>query len=316
MHGALKVGVPLGEYFASPTLVAEGQLKLRAKYHDDVVYPFFYGALEHEAFGGEVEFFEDGPPIAMASLFSQPSEIESFVPPKVEDSVILQRPLEAMSILSDKIQGEALIVGVVISPFSLPILQLGFVEYLNLMNDQPELLAQLYRKNEHFVIEWGNAQLAAGANAIGYFDPMSSPTILPHEKFLEFGFPLMKKFMSSLNGPSATLLASGYSEPIFNQIAQTGSVIAGVAAKENLADVKKTANKRFTIMGNLNAIEMRTWSEKQAYEHVYNAIQAGAPGGGFILSDTHGEIPIQVPEQTLLAIVAATEEFGRYPIEK
>jgi len=36
-------------------------------------------------------------------------------------------------------------------------------------------------------------------------------------------------------------------------------------------------------------------------------------GGGFILSDNHGEIPWQVPESVLLAISRATKKYGTYP---
>ena len=43
---------------------------------------------------------------------------------------------------------------------------------------------------------------------------------------------------------------------------------------------------------------------------------AGAPGGGFILSDAHGEIPFQVSDDILLTISETVHSMGVYPITK
>jgi uroporphyrinogen decarboxylase len=315
MHGALEVGVPLDKYYQSARLLAEGQLRLRAKYRDDIVYPFFYGAIEIEAFGGEVEFFADGPPNSVGPLLSDPRQITDLAPPTVTESEPLRRVLDTLATLSNAIAGESLIVGVIMSPFSLPIMQLGFEQYLTLLYEQPELARRLQAVNESFSVTWANAQLAAGANAIGYFDPVSSPTVLSAELFSEFGLPMMRRVMSEINGPCAALLASGLCEPLIDDLATTGAVIVGASSDEDLAKVKAAAAGRLAVMGNLNGIEMRRWTPDQAREEARHAIAAGAPGGGFILSDTHGEIPIQVPEDVLLAISDAVREFGRYPID-
>jgi len=59
---------------------------------------------------------------------------------------------------------------------------------------------------------------------------------------------------------------------------------------------------------------MRRWSNEEAIEKVKEAIHKAASGGGFILSDNHGEIPYQVPESVLLAISEAVHKYGNYPI--
>ena len=59
---------------------------------------------------------------------------------------------------------------------------------------------------------------------------------------------------------------------------------------------------------------MTGWDSSTAEKKVRNVIEKAAPGGGFILSDSHGEIPWQVPEDVLLAISHAVQKWGRYPI--
>lgn len=315
MHGALEVGVPLDEYYRSGALVAEGQLRLRAKYRDDVLYPFFYGALEVAAFGGEVEFFADGPPNAVGPLLTDPAQIRDLVAPDVRHSDVLRAPLEALRITSDAVAGEALTVGVIMSPFSMPVMQVGFAEYLALLYEQPDLARQLLAINADFAIEWANAQLAAGADAIGYFDPVASPTVLPADMFATFGRPLLRQCLAAIAGPCAGLLASGLSMPLVDDLADAAAVIVEVSSDEDVAEVKAAAGGRLTVMGNLNGIEMRRWTPTEAHAITRDLIREAAPGGGFILSDTHGEIPLQVPEDVLLAISDAVAEFGHYPID-
>ena len=65
-------------------------------------------------------------------------------------------------------------------------------------------------------------------------------------------------------------------------------------------------DQKLTVLGNLNGIEMRRWTPAQAEAIVKEAIVKAGPGGGFILSDNHGEIPWQVPDEVLAAISKAT----------
>jgi uroporphyrinogen decarboxylase len=105
-----------------------------------------------------------------------PEEIERLAPPAVADSPILQRILAVIEQLRARVGDAVPIMGVSIAPFSLPVMQMGFEAYLDLMHDRPELLDRLLRINEAYCVEWSNAQLAAGATAISYTDPVCSPS--------------------------------------------------------------------------------------------------------------------------------------------
>jgi uroporphyrinogen decarboxylase len=61
LHGARELNLSIRDYFSEARYVAEGQLRMRAKFRHDCLYAFFYAALEVEAWGGEVIYREDGP---------------------------------------------------------------------------------------------------------------------------------------------------------------------------------------------------------------------------------------------------------------
>ncbi len=315
MHGARELGISIKKYFSNPANVVEGQLRMQARYGHDCFYMLTYAAIDVEAWGGEIIFRDDGPPVAGQPIIRKPEDIEKLEPPKVKESSCLGRVLTATASLKANAGNEVPIIGVVLSPFSLPVIQMGFDKYIELMYDRPELFAQLMRKNEEFCVEWANAQLAAGATAIAYFDPVSSPTITPREMSLRTGFDIARRTISRIKGPVAMCQASGRSLPVVDDVAQLGVPMIGASTLEDLADVKAACSVKLCVLGNLNGIEMRRWTPEQAEAEVKNAIAKAGRGGGFILCDNHGEIPWQGPGDGLESISDAVKKGGRYPLD-
>ncbi|NWJ52438.1 MAG: uroporphyrinogen decarboxylase family protein [Bacteroidetes bacterium] len=313
LHGAKELGLSIKDYFSKAKYVVEGQLTMQKKYQNDCFYTFFYAPLEVEAWGGEVIYVEDGPPNSGEPVIQSIEKILSLDAPIVKNSKCLHKVLEATSLI--KATNEHVpIIGVVMSPFSLPVMQLGFDKYLELIYHYPIHFNRLMQLNKAFCIEWANAQLAAGATAICYFDPLSSPTMIEPSLVRKTGFTIANELFTQINGPTATHLASGHTLSVMDDLAGLGTSTVGVSSLEDLAELKKVANHRFTLLGNLNGIEMCRWSVSEAEQKVKEAIGKAAVGGGFILSDNHGEIPYQVKEEVLMAISEATREWGSYPI--
>lgn len=315
LHGAKELGLSIQDYFSRSDYVVEGQMRLLQKYRGDCLYPFFYAPIETEAWGGDVIYLPDGPPNTGRPIIRSAEEIDHLEPPKVMESPCLRRVLEAIQGLKARVGDTVPIIAVAISPFSLPAMQLGFDKYIELIYEQPDRFERLMRINEAFTVEWANAQLAAGATAICYFDPVSSTTNIPRELYLKTGQQVAKRTLARIHGPTATHLASGRGLPIMADIADTGTAVVGVSALEDLAELKAAVGKRMSLLGNLNGIAMRRWTPEEAEAEVKRAIAKAGRGGGLLLGDNHGEIPWQVPDAVLLAIADAVERWGRYPLD-
>ncbi|BCB26894.1 hypothetical protein SKTS_17800 [Sulfurimicrobium lacus] len=315
MHGAKELGLSIRDYFSRAEFVAEGQMRLLEKYRSDCLYPFYYASLENEAFGGETIFIDDGPPNSGGPVIGRSEDIDRLAPPRVADLACLQRGLETIRILKERVGDSVPIMGSVISPFSLPILQMGFDRYIELIYEQPERFARLMAVNQSFCADWANAQLAAGATAIGYADPMSSTTNIPRALYLKTGHRVAMETLRLIKGPAAIHLASGRGLGIAEDIVATGTPAVGVSTLEDLTEWKSAVGDRLTLLGNLNGVTMRHWTGAEAEHEVKQAIAKAGRGGGFILADNHGEIPWQVPDEVLLAIREAVDLWGRYPLD-
>ncbi len=315
LHGAREMGLTIEAYYSCAKNVAEGQRRLLEKYRGDCLYSFYYASIEVEAWGGNTIFLPDGPPLCGAPVIKSAKDIDSLESPKVMEASGLLKVLETNRLLKAQVGDTVPIIAVVISPFSLPIMQMGFDKYIELIYEEPQRFEQLMDVNIAFSVEWANAQLASGATAICYFDPLSSTTNIPRDLYLKTGQQVAKRTLAQIKGPTATHMASGRCLPILSDIADTGTAVVGVSTLEDIGELKALANKRVTLLGNLNGVEMRRWKAEDAEMAVKCAIAKAGRGGGFILSDNHGEIPWQVPEEVLLAIRNAVERWGYYPLD-
>lgn len=316
MHGAKELGLSIKEYFSKSENVVKGQMLLLEKYNNDCINPFFYAPVEIEAWGGEVIYSDDGPPNSGEPFIRRISQIKNLEIPEPGQTPCLVKVLRAIEMLKQKVEDRVPIIGVVMSPFSLPVMQLGFNNYIKLIYEEPDLFQLLMKINEEFCIKWANAQLKAGATAICYFDPVSSSTISTREMYLKTGFEIAKRTLARIKGPSATHMASGKCIPVLNDIAQTGTAAIGVSCHEDIGEIKSICTNKISVIGNLNGVEMANWTPEDAQAKVKQAIMKAAKGGGFILSDNHGEIPFQVPDEVLLAVSEAVREWGTYPINR
>lgn len=132
-------------------------------------------------------FTEDGPPNSGEPVIKSFDQIAKLTVPGVKNSLPLQRVLETTRQIYQTVKGETPIIGVVMSPFSLPVMQLGFEKYLELLYFRKDEFNSLMKINEEFCVSWANAQLEAGATAICYFDPLASPTIIERDSYLKTG---------------------------------------------------------------------------------------------------------------------------------
>ncbi len=315
LYGAKECGVPIRDYFGDPALVAHTQVAMCRKYRNDVLYGFQYAAVEMQAWGGDVIWYDDGPPNAAAPVLSGEADIRRLAVPAVSAHPATGRVLEAIRRMKASVGTGMPIVGVVMSPFSLPVMQMGFEAYLRLLYRQPELFDRLMEVNAAFCIQWANAQLDAGATAICWFDPLASPTIIERATWLRTGYRVARKTMPLIRGPVAMHLASGRVLPVLEDIVSLRPAMVGFSAEDSPAAMKALAAQRVSLLGNLNALDMVRWTPDQVEERIKALIGSAARNGGFVLSDQHGEIPWQVPEQTLLAISDTIDKWGRYPLD-
>lgn len=313
--GAKELEMSIKDYYSNAEHVVKGQLLMQKKYSNDMVTSFLYSAAEVEAWGGEVVFYEDGPPNSGEPFIKNDKDLYNMKIPDIANADCLVKGLEIIKKLKEQVKEETPIIGAVTSPFSLPVMQMGFEKYLELIYFRKDDFSRLMKINEEFCVAWANAQLDVGATAISYADPLASPNIIERNTYISTGFEVARRTIARIKGAVATNLASGIASPIITDLLSIGTKAVAISHKDNISDIKRMANNKIAIIGNLDAIDMINWDKERIRREVKQLIQKAAPGGGFILSDNHGEIPWQVSEDVLLEIANTVKECGTYPIQ-
>ncbi len=314
-YGAKELGICIQDYFSNSDNVVEAQLRLAEKFQNDCFYTFSYAAAELEAFGGSTFFPKEGSPNSGLPTIHKANDILNLKAPNIYETKSLTTILETIKKLKKQVGDTKPIIAVAISPFSLPVMQMGFDKYIDLIYTEPSLFEKLMAVNQEFCINWANAQVEAGATAICYFDPVSSSSVLPRNLYLEKGFPVAIQTIPKINAPVATHFASGKINGIIADLHQTSTILIGISSFEDIGDMKEKVKGKLSLIGNLNGIEMIRWTDQDAENAVKEIIQKAAKGGGLIISDNHGEIPYQVPERVLYKISEAVQKYGKYPLD-
>ncbi|WP_371806660.1 uroporphyrinogen decarboxylase family protein [Candidatus Lokiarchaeum ossiferum] len=311
-HGAKELNLSIKDYYANPVNVIKGQKILQNKYQHDAVMGANYFAFEIEAFGGDVIYFADGPPNTGLPPLADKELINSLEIPSFEHIESYQNTLQVIKGLKSEYSDTMPIIGGVLSPFSIPITQMGFDKYIELLYNSPDEFQTLMHINIEYCKKWANAQLAAGATFIVYFDPMSSTDMIPREMYLKLGYPVAKKTFAGLNGPFAIHFASGRTSNTFGDVSSLNPSAVGVSAHDNIQALLQKYPNGPSILGNLSGINMVHWSKEDTMNHVKSLINSVKSYGRTILADNHGEIPYAVPNVVLKGISEAIDLYGRY----
>lgn len=314
MHGAPACGLSIEEYFSKPELVVEAQLRFQQRFGHDALVGYTFAAREAEAFGQSPIYYTDGPPNAGAPCIREFADIDRLRPPRIADCPGLQGSLAVQRGLKAAVGETIFIVGLALSPFSLPVMQLGFDGYLRLMHEDEPRFLRLMEINAAFCIDWVNAQFAAGATTVVFYDPVGSSTIVSDELYQRLCLPVEREVLAQVNGAMVAHFAGANALNRVDALSALGFPIVCVSAFEDLTEAKTVSDGKIALCGNLNAITMRNWDKASTEAEVRLALRKGGAGGGFLLTDNHGEIPFQVPLAVLDAIAATVHREGVYPL--
>ena len=203
-------------------------------------------------------------------------------------------------------KGDKLIVGAVIGPFSLPTMLMGTRKFLDMVLDTSPAtqreLAALLDLTMAYSTSWANAQLEAGCDLVVYAEGIASATILDEKTFLSAARPRLLEFARRVNGFTALELV-GYGLPFLKHLREAGVVAYLLGGEDHLPESRRAIGSAKALIGNLNNLKLLRWDPSRIQFEARRAIEQAGPG--FILSNQGPEIPWEVPDEAIHALVAA-----------
>ena len=202
-HAASVSAVPLDAYVQDGELIARCQMDALQKYRYDAVFAVMDVNVETEALGSILRYRKGQYPTIERYAFSRETDWNACPIPDPHHAGRMPEMLKSLRMLRRDIGDECLVVGCVVGPLTLASQLLGAEGALYMAIDEPLRMASLIDFCALVVIEFGLAQIDAGAHLPIVFDPFASPAVVPYQFFREFELPPLKRVFEAFRGAKA-----------------------------------------------------------------------------------------------------------------
>jgi uroporphyrinogen decarboxylase len=313
-QGAKELGLSLEEYYSSGEHVAEGQLKMRAKYGYDCLWSLFYVGKEAELLGcRKMIFAKDGPPNVGEMVIKKYDDITRLqIPDDISSHPAFAEGLKCLRILKAEAGGKYPICAYLTASMTMPALLMGMEKWMQMLMMGPyDLRDELLTKCSDFFQKQAAAYRAAGADVLVYSNPFGSTDFIPRKFFNELSLPWMERDL----GPGGTAGIVYYcGSARFNNVIKAvieslGIGVFYLSPMDDISEGKQLVAGRGLTCGVINDIMLIDWTRDQIRAEVKRMIDAGKPGGKFLFGTL--VMPYNIPEENIRAMLEAAYEYGR-----
>lgn len=254
------------------------------------------------------------------------SEADVNALPSLDVRLDLDYVLSAVSTIRKELNGSVPLIGFSGSPWTLACYMIeggsskDFRHIKTMMYNKPALMHLLLEKLTEVIIDYLNAQILSGVQAVQIFDTWGG--CLSHSAYPLFSLSYMKKIINGLirehEGRKVPLiLFTKGSGTWLEDMADVGADCLGLDWSVDIAKARERVGKRVSLQGNLDPSILYA-SPKVIRREVKSILQSYGTGPGHVFNLGHGIHQFVDPENAKVFIEAVHEfsaEYHRFEIK-
>ena len=225
---------------------------------------------------------------------------------------------DAVSLIRRELNGRVPLIGFSGSPWTLATYMIegqssrDFPNTKMMLYKQPESLHQLLDKLALSVIDYLNAQISSGAQAVQIFDTWGG--VLSHDAYAEFSLAYMEKIVSGLVRHSegrdvpVILFTKGGGQWL-ELLADTGCDGIGLDWTTDIGSARRRVGDRVALQGNMDPAVLRS-DERSIEYQVKSILQSYGTGVGHIFNLGHGITP-DIDPDNVKVFVDAVHQYSQ-----
>jgi uroporphyrinogen decarboxylase len=307
--------LPLAECLRSGELMAESQIVAWRRFRHDMLLIENGTAALAQAMGCGVLYADETAPLAVEPALEKLEDVERLEPPDPERDFPLTEVLKAVSLVRREFGDLVFVMGRADQgPMSLAAMLRGHGRFF--LDLAEEANAPLVERLLDICVEadlrYARALRAAGAHGTSLGE-LGSDTISP-VMYRKFGLPRLRKFYGAMRKAEfpASLHQCGNTAAVLDDMVAAGAAILELDPSTDLGAAKAATRGRAAVLGMVDpAHVLERGTPALVLDRSREAIEALAPGGGFILGPGCALTP-DTPEENVLALLEAADRFGRY----
>lgn len=282
--------------------IAAIQIKAREALDHDGLFAYLDPLYIPEAFGCRVRLTASGP-LAEPLISGPPDTMAAVAEMPLPDPRCAARlpiMLAAARKLADYSQGQVPVIGLFEGPFTTAGRLIETAALLRLIYRNPPVLERLLDRVSDFLLQFGQALVENGAQALLIPEPTASSSMISPRVFAEWVLPRLQRIIRNLDRP-CILHICGDTAPLLPSLAISG---ARVLSLDQCMDLRKSRQNAAGVAlgGNVDPVNS-LWlgSVETVREDVLQCL-AGAGTEKFILM-SGCSIPPQTPLENLQAMI-------------
>jgi len=239
---------------------------------------------------------------------------------KPDSAKELRYVMDATGLIRKELNGRVPLIGFAGSPWTVATYCVeggssrDFARIKGMMYDDPKSLHQLLNVLTDVTLDYLNAQITSGAQAIMVFDTWGS--ILTPATYREFSLQYMSRIVDGLQREAdgrivPRVLFTKGAGPLIADIAKTNCDAVGVDWTTNLSDARRMVEDKKALQGNLDPCVLYASPEK-IREEVANVLANYGRGHGHVFNLGHGIHPTMNPDHAGAMIKAVHELSATY----
>lgn len=263
-------------------------------------------------------YFEEGEGPRFKKVIRSEADVEALS--VVNTSADLTYVTDAVSLIRRELQGRVPLIGFSGSPWTLATYMVeggsskDFRHIKGMLYRQPEVLHQLLDILADSVIDYLNAQILAGAQAVQIFDTWGGS--LSDQAYELFSLNYMQKIVAGLireheGRPVPVIVFTKGGGLWLSQMADIGADALGLDWTMNLGRARELVGERVALQGNMDP-SVLYGSATQIRQEVGRLLAAYGPGNGHVFNLGHGIHQFVNPENAKVFVDAVHELSGQY----
>lgn len=262
-------------------------------------------------------YFEEGEGPKFERTLREEADIQKLVVP---DMASLQYVFDAVSEIRKTLNGRVPLIGFSGSPWTLATYMVegkGGTDFLTIKKmayARPDLLHHILETTAQTVIQYLNAQIAAGAQAVMIFDSWGGA--LSHNAYIEFSLNYMQKIVAGLTKsnegrkvPSIVFTKGG--ALWLEAQAEIGADALGLDWAVDIGSARNRVGDKVALQGNLDPAILLSTPEAIEKE-VANVLKSYGHGNGHVFNLGHGITQWTPPENAAAMLTAVRAHSQQY----
>jgi MtaA/CmuA family methyltransferase len=302
------------ENLHNPHLMAQAKMEAFRNLGGDAVFAGTGLGVEAEAMGCVLEYQEEEIPVVIERPLESSRSLDQLGRVEIGCGRVgaVAQELEILS----REYGQHFLVGCAFSgPFTTAMELQGLENGVQDMQNDPEYLEALLDLVTEQTIAYADILMDAGAVGLVMLEPLCSSDCISPDTYRRWALPWEQRVISHIKskGRVPVLHVCTYTQPIWDDIAESGALAYHGDILPSLAQCKKAIGGRMCLIGNVQPVEVLLYgSVADVQEAASQCIQDAGRGGGFVLA-AGCDTGYGVPSENIQALVE-TARAHAYPL--